>query len=72
MKIVDILNDKDMKLLQQTSSSLGNPDCDILDEMLLNHALALDVHDYALVRLSYTLHNIELALNRIDDNMLNS
>ncbi len=69
MKISEILNDNDMKLLQGHMDILGNPDNDYLDELLLGHSLSLDTKDYALLRLSYSLRNIEETLCRIEDSM---
>jgi hypothetical protein len=69
MKISDILNENDLKLLDSHKSLLGNPDNDYLDEILLEHSLSLDTKDYALLRLSYTLRNIEETLCRIEDSM---
>jgi hypothetical protein len=64
MKITDILNENDLKLLDSHKSIRGNPDNDYLDEILLNHSLSLDTKDYTLLRLSYTLRNIEEILYR--------
>lgn len=69
MKIDDILNDEDRKVLNGHLDILGNPDNDYLDELLLRHSLSLDTKDYALLRLSYTLRNIEETLCRIEDSM---
>ena len=51
MKVSEILNENDLKLLESHKGILGNPDCNYLDELLLNHSLSLDIKEYALLRI---------------------
>lgn len=59
MKITDVLNENDLRLLESHKDAFGNPDNDYIDELLLNHSLSLDIKDYAILRLVETLRKVE-------------
>lgn len=59
MKITDVLNEEDLRLLDSHKGILGNLDNDYLDYLLLSHSLSLDIKDYAILRLVEKLSRLE-------------
>lgn len=64
MTVHEILDTDDYQIIKRRSNEL-----ELLDELLVNHYMKLDVHDYALLRITQNLSLIAGSLSRLEDNI---
>lgn len=64
MTVHETLDTDDYQTIKRRSNDL-----ELLDELLVNHYMKLDVHDYALLRITQNLSLIAGSLSRLEDNI---
>ena len=64
MTVHETLDTDDYQTIKRRSNDL-----ELLDELLVKHYMKLDVHDYALLRITQNLSLIAGSLSRLEDNI---
>lgn len=64
MKVYEVLNPQVLQIIERDPNDL-----ELLDELLVGHYMALDIQEYALLRISQTLSLIEKSVYRMEDNI---
>lgn len=67
MKVSEVLDHDDYKILEGHRNFSGAPDPSYLDDILISHSLTLDISEYALLRIAEHLSVIRSYLENRED-----